>query len=257
MENTEIIEYAKKMSQDILNRGEEIMPMCLIFKKSGNIEIIGMQFSGENSKEHMRNELKKYIVNKDIEKYAMIMDAKMTAMDRENKLNTKGKVKAKPIVTDVVLISVYSAQDKLTRSFPYYEDKQLLDNEESITITGRKDTHDAWDIWGEEVQLNDDFNKDYQKFKNENRGLYKGLDKDEDDIYEIKTRGKLQTIQLPLKFHMDIYRYKKQAIFEAFNAQGKKFFATGAMDDDKVFEEKMANIKDMLTKLGADFERRK
>lgn len=249
MENEEIIQFAKRMSQDILNKGDEVMPMCLIFKKDGNIEIIGMHFEGETSKEKMRNELKKYILNKEIDKYVVVFDAKMTAMDKDDK-------KSKPIVTDVILVGIYTAKEKLMKSFPYSEDKKLKDNEEVIVMTDRKGTHDSWDIWGEEMPYDADTNLEYQKLKRENRGLYIGLDKTEDKIHEVKTKGKLELINLPLKFRIEIYRYKGKAIFESFNAQNEVFFATTVVDDDDEFQAKINHVKIILTKLGKEFERR-
>lgn len=250
MENENIIKFAKEMSQEILDKGKKVMPMCLLFKKDGNIEIIGMDFEGYEDKEKARTDLKNYLVGKSIDKYTIIFDAKMTVLNKNGK-NV-------PKVRDIIMISIYTAKDKITRGFPYYEDKQLLENDkDTIKLDGRKDSKDCWDIWGEEVPFDTKEQKEYQEYKQAHRELYKGIDRNEDEIHEIKTNGEKEIVNFPLKFYMEIYRYKGKALFEAFNQNKELFFATPVINNDKEFQEALARIKDVLTRLGKNLERRK
>lgn len=170
MENKDIINSAVEISQKVLDKGDRILPMCLIYNKDNSCEIIGLSFDG-NSKEQMRFLLKKYLLNKpNMEKYAIVFDTKMTKMDM--------KGKDTPEVNDVVLVSIYSSKSKIGRGYVYHEDKKLITKPSDVVkFDGRKKNfYDCWDIWGEETPIGSKINEEYNKFKQENPEKYKGVD---------------------------------------------------------------------------------
>lgn len=248
MENEEIIKNAKKISQDILNKGQNIMPMCQVYRKDGTIEIIGMQFDGYQSKEKARDFLKKHILQKEVEKYVVIFDAKMTTMSRE-------KENKEPQVTDVVLISIYTPKDKITRGYPYKKDKKLTDNEEEIIKLDGREGQDCWDVWGESVKLGTKEQKAYQEYKNRHRELYKGIDSKDDILIDLKKKGKVEEIDIGLNFKIKIYRHKNKVMFEAINAQGKIFIASPTMEDDDDFKRRLKEITVIMKMVGDKLEK--
>jgi len=241
-EYEEMINFAKQRSQEILDKGEEIMPMCMAYRKDDTIEIIGVLFQTEN-KEEIRLSLKRHLLGKPLQKYMVVFDAKMTMYD------PKDMNKAK--VMDTVLITIYTPQNKMMRAYPYSSNKKLKENE-VIKMDGRDKMFDCWDIWGEEVPFNDKEQNKYQNFKDDNPDLYRGLDKkldkDRDKIKEVKEKGKLERVEMALNFHMDIYRYKNKSVLEVFNGAGKNFISTKVIDD-KNFEEKIEELKNILERI--------
>jgi hypothetical protein len=170
MENKEIIENAKRLSQETLNKGEEIIPICLAFHKDKKeMHVIGVPFKNGQEKEVIRKFLREHLLKMPLEKYAIIFDVKMTAWDIK-------EPNKKPSVIDAVMVSIYTAQDKLTQVYPYYKERKLMENE-MMEIKGRgigKDKlYDCWDIWGEEVPFDTEeraliqrtIEKGYREFK--------------------------------------------------------------------------------------------
>jgi hypothetical protein len=248
MENEEIIENAKRISQDILNKGQSIIPICQVFRKDGTIEVIGMQFDGYEAKEKMREMLKKFILQKEVEKYVITFDAKMTTMSREK----EGK---EPQVMDVVLISVYSPQNRITRGYPYGKDKKLTDKEDEIIKMDRRDGQDCWDIWGESVKLGTKEQKAYQEYKNKHRELYKGIDSQDDALIDLKKKGKIESIDIGMGFKLKIYRLKNKVMFEALNAHGEIFIASPAMNEDEDFKKRLKEVTHIMKMVGDKLEK--
>ena len=232
MENEEILKNARRISQEALNRGEKITPICQIYRKDGKLEIIGMQFDDYRSKEKMREMLKKHILQREIEKYVIIFDAKMTTMSRE-------KENKEPQVLDVVLISIYTPKNRITRGYPYGKDKKLIDTGDDIIKLDSREGQDCWDIWGEEVKLGSKEQIAYQEYKRKHRELYRGVDTQEDIIFDLKKKGKTEIIDLGLGFSLKVYRLKDKVMFEARNTQGNIFLSSQAMEDDDEFKQKI------------------
>jgi hypothetical protein len=241
----EFIKRAKNMSQEMLNE-DGVKPICLVFQKdSDTIEVININFNSDN-KEAIRLAFKRYLLNKKIDKYVTIFDAKMTSLDKVQK-NVQ-------VVKDVIIISVYSAKDKIVRAYPYGKDKILIDDEDTIIkMDGRDNFQDCWDIWGEETDIDSDTNKKYQKYKNENKELYKGcLSEDDEKMVDIKTNGKTEVFDMGMGFSLKIYRNKGKIAFEAYNDKGKVFLSSKVMDENEdfegSFEDKLKVVKDTINK---------
>jgi hypothetical protein len=245
MENEEIIENAKRISQKALDRGEELIPTCLAFRKDNAMEVIGVPFKNNKEKEGVRTFLKEHLTRIPIEKYAVIFDAKMTMWNQKNP-------KEEPKVLDTIIISVYTAQDKLTRIFPYYKDKKLVEKE-MVEMKGRNEgeakAYDCWDIWGEEVPITDNTEK-YWEFKRTHRELYRGLEKEEDEIYDLKTKGKIEIFDMAFGHSLKIYRLNGKVLFEAINGKGEIFLSSKAMDDDNEFKMKLEEVKEVIKMVG-------
>jgi hypothetical protein len=247
MENKEIIEQAKKLSQSVLDRGENIVPICLVFKKDNTMEIIGLPFANGNEKEKARTWLKERLIKTPLEKYAVILDAKMTMLD----INKKEE----PKVTDVVIISIYSTKNRILQAYPYYKEKKLMDDQMIEIAKGREGkegenkVYDCWDIWGEETSC--DENSDaYNKYKNSHRELYRGLEHEEDENYDLKSKGKVEVFNMEFGCLLKIYRLDKKVMLEAIGKKGNVFFASDVMDDNDKFNKILADLKIMMKMLG-------
>jgi hypothetical protein len=241
MENEEIIEQAKKISQKALDRGEELIPTCLAFRKDNKMEIIGIPFKNNMEKEKLRTFLKEHLTKTPLEKYAVIFDAKMTMWDKKNP-------QEEPKVLDTIMVIIYTAKNKITKIFPYYKDKKLVEDDEfsKLEMNGRDNkVYDCWDIWGEEVPISKDTKK-YWEFKRTHRELYRGLEKEEDEKYDLKTKGKIEIMDIGFEHSLKIYRYQKKLLFEAINPKGEVFLASNVMDDDKEFNEKLKEVKEIF-----------
>lgn len=253
MENEKIIKQAKELSQKTLDRGEEPIPICLAFRKDNAMEIIGVPFKNNKEKEGVRSFLKNHLTKIPLEKYAIIFDAKMTKWNKED-------LKKEPEIVDTIIISVYTAQDKITQIFPYYKEKKLIDTE-MIEIKGRtKNTDkdkafDCWDIWGEEVPYSET-SEQYNEYKRNHRELYRGLEKEEDEIYDLKKKGKLEVFDMAFGYSMKIYRLDKKVMFEAINGQGKVFLSSKAIDDDEDFKKKLKEVKAMIRMVGEQLDKK-
>ena len=170
MENKDIIKMGKETSQKILNDGQRIIPMCLVNHKDGKVGIIALPMGSPEQKGITRQVLFKFILNQEIEKYALIMDTKMTSADGKAE-NPYEKAKVK----DVIIINIYSPKEKEMIGFEYGEDKQIKDKP-VFKIKGRKDKMmDMWDLWGNQEDISPEVNDKYQKFKKENPDKFKGV----------------------------------------------------------------------------------
>jgi hypothetical protein len=246
--NEEIIENARRLSQDTLSKGKKIIPKCLIYTKSNSIEIMGLEFRGYKGKEEARKFLRKYIAEKDVDRYVIIFDTKMTIFDTKMTIMEN---KTQPEVIDAVMISIYTAKDKITKCFPYYKDKKLRDDDKySITLNGRVNKeYDCWDIWGKEMPSDTEFNKKYQEFKDAHNELYRGLDADDDEYADLKNKGKLEKLELKFGVHIDIYRLGNKALIEGINSKGEVFFS-GKGENNEDFNKRIEFFKDIINKFG-------
>ena len=241
-----IIENAKRISQKLLDKGEKILPVCMVFNKDKTSEIIGMSFDGGKSKEMMREMLKKQLLQKDLEKYVIIFDTKMTTMDKSGRTRK---------VQDAIFISIYSPKYKIARGFTYGANRKIKDNEKDvIKIDGRDEkAGDMWDIWGKGIEESE-VQESYINYKKLHPELYRGVDTKQDEIYDLRVKGKAEVIDIGMGFTLKIYRLNNRVFFQCFNAEGTPFLSSKIMDEDKEFKENLNEVVKTIKMVGGKFD---
>ncbi len=165
-----------KINDDQITKMDEIHPMCFLIKKDYNITPVLFAFNGHDEKVRMRKQLKKFIVEQDILGYILIMDTKMTMIDK--------KGKDPPKVTDAIIRTLYTPKEK-KMEMVIYKDHKIT----KIMRPNKKDTkktQDEWDLWGKGIEWDDKTSKDYHKFKMDNKELYEGVIDQFDDYTQFR-----------------------------------------------------------------------
>jgi hypothetical protein len=184
----ELFEDFSKVSDKIIEdkKRKGIQAVCIILEKNENEDendcnkiLVPLSYMNYQEKVETRNSLFRIIMEKKIEGYILVQDAKMTIIDKKEP--TK-----EPIVQDVVLRGLYSNKLKIKEAVIYDDKKRiileknkLLDNEDKKITKELKGVIDEWDIYGEwwdkDNTEHKKFMEDYIKFKKENPDKFEGV----------------------------------------------------------------------------------
>lgn len=140
------------------------LPICVLVKKNNHIEIMGMMFRNSDEKEIMKQGILKYIANQEIKAYILILDTKMTTLEKTNER----------IVQDASVRTIYTPKGKYTEVVNY-KDGKILD---TLKIRDDKTMKSYWDLWNinpEYTAEEEKAQEDYWKFKREHKELYEDL----------------------------------------------------------------------------------
>ena len=142
------------------------VPMCFIIKKSG-IDLVTLGYKNRQEKNATKDIIKQLIAKQEIEGYCLILDAKITRINKETNEH---------VSSDAVMLSLYTSKEKLMTSIPY-KDKTIL-TKKIMVIKGRKNQADDWDLWGariEDTKDERDIIQTYEKIKKDNPQDYQDV----------------------------------------------------------------------------------
>lgn len=218
---TEILKRYREICEvndDMIKKVDEIAPMCFLIKRDYNIIPIVFKFENREEKIRLKNALKNFILKQDIWGYILILDVKVTMVDK--------KGKKPPKVTDAVLRNLYTPSEKKIEMVTY-KDKKIL-NIKRLTKKEARDTKDEWDLWGKGVDTEsvEDMGFDYGEFKAKNPELYDRVFEQFDDYEQFRDKNgniiiayKIDHKEKAFKYYMpdDTTESEKEKLNEALN----------------------------------------
>lgn len=218
-------------NDEIIKTKDEVMPMCFLIGRNYKVVAMAFTFADQEEKTILRDKIKGLLLRANIKGYILVMDAKMTMIDKKKK---------KTIVTDVILRNLYTAKE-VRREWVTYKNKKII-SKQKFPIDKRKKTkkfpsmQDEWDLWGEGVDgkamKKEGF--DYYKFKMDNKELYDGVVEPFEDYMRIYEKKDKKNIIFAHKFNhedrnikyfiTDKFRENKEAmeVFKIMKMSGYK-----------------------------------
>ncbi len=70
----------------------------------------------------------------------------------------------------------------------------------------------------------------------------------------LREEGKIEKVDLPLGFHIDIYRLKGGVFFETINGKGEVFSCIPVQKEDEEFKKKISEAETILKKFGGELQ---
>lgn len=165
----EIYKSIKEINNDLIKKTTETTVFtCFMINEDYSIIPVVLTFGDTEQKRASKNLLKRILLNRRIKGYVIISEVKMTMINKTD--NNKNVVK------DAVMRNLYTAKEKRVELIDRKTLKILL----KIPLSKMKDFKDDWDLWGQSPEFDSEENERYQKFKEENKDLYRDVDDKEE-----------------------------------------------------------------------------
>ena len=153
-----------KANDFIIKNNDNIIPMCFMIGENYAITQMVIIFKNHKEKIIMKNKIKEILINSKIKGYIFLSDTVLTQMN-------KGE---KPTVQDCVVRTLYTPKGS-KKEFVFHKNKKILEIKK-IEDFGME-MQDEWDLWGKGVEISEKDLEKYKKFKEENKELYKEVEK--------------------------------------------------------------------------------
>lgn len=153
--------------KDYISKEGTLSPMIFFIKRNNSLEIMLLIMRNSEEKELFKRMIKERALKSEIKGYIVVMDAKMTSFDKDNKDKT-----AK--VQDAVISHLFTAKGNIVHLL-VHDGKKIIEEENTEDFSKLKSD---WDIWGEGLSSDNKEEKDilywYRKQKENNPDKYEG-----------------------------------------------------------------------------------
>jgi hypothetical protein len=106
----------RKSNDEIIKTQKSIANICVIIKKDYSIEILALIWDSSDSKEKMKEFLRKKLINEYMKGYILIFDATMTRMNPDKE----------PQVCDAVVRQFYTSKETFVEAI-IYKNKKIIE----------------------------------------------------------------------------------------------------------------------------------